>query len=193
MILTPRGLFAGGRRLPCTIGRTGASRTKREGDGATPAGQLSITGALYRADRMARPVRWARPIGPQDAWSDDPGDPSYNTRIRLPHAGASHERLRRSDRLYDLILLTDWNARVTPGRGSAIFVHRWRRRCAPTEGCIAMAPSDLAWLAQRLRRGDRILVRAGTCGRARPTAGHGDAAGRPVTRGAGPYRAAARP
>ena len=73
LVLTPLGLRFRGRRYPCTIGRGGLSGDKREGDGATPAGLLRITGCLYRPDRIPSPAPWARAIGPRDLWSDDPG------------------------------------------------------------------------------------------------------------------------
>ncbi|RVT82321.1 hypothetical protein DXV76_16685 [Rhodobacteraceae bacterium CCMM004] len=158
MRLTPAGLMAFGRRVPCAIGRGGIRADKREGDGATPAGLVHVVGTLYRPDRMARPAPWAVPIRPGDLWSDDPGRPDYNTAVRAPYGG-SHERLRRADPLYDLVLLTDWNwPDARPGRGSAIFLHRWRRRGHPTEGCIAMAPRDLRWLAARTPPGTPLLV-----------------------------------
>ncbi len=157
-VLTPRGLRVDGLTYPCTLGRGGVAGDKREGDGATPRGVHRITGLLYRADRIARPAPWARAIGPRDLWSDDPGDPDYNSLVRAPHA-FSHERLRRSDRLYDLVLTTDWNAAGEPGRGSAIFLHRWRRLGHPTAGCIALRPDHLARLARRLAPGKRLIVR----------------------------------
>ena len=158
LILTPTGLRFIGRRIPCTIGRGGMTAAKREGDGATPRGVHRITGVLYRPDRMAPPVPWATPIVPGDIWSDDPADPEYNHMTRAPSA-FSHERLRRADPLYDLVLLTDWNwPHAEPGRGSAIFLHRWRRPGYPTEGCVAMDPGDLAWVAARLQSGTRLIV-----------------------------------
>ncbi len=161
MVLTPTGLRFAGRRFACTIGRGGvvAANRKREGDGGTPAGIHRIVGMLYRPDRMARPADWALPIGPQDLWSDDVRDPDYNLMVRTPH-GFSHEHLRRADPQYDLVLITDWNWPYSvPGRGSAIFLHRWRRPCAPTAGCVAMAAQDLLWIAQRLRPQSRLIVR----------------------------------
>ncbi|UWQ22125.1 L,D-transpeptidase [Jannaschia sp. W003] len=157
MVLTPAGLRFQGRVLPCAIGRGGVVRVKREGDMGTPAGTLRVTGLLWRPDRMARPALWARPIGPRDLWCDDPAHPLYNRPARAPLA-ASAERLRRADPLYDLVLLTDWNADALPGRGSAIFLHRWRRPGHPTEGCIAFAPEDLRWLARHAPPGTPIVV-----------------------------------
>jgi L,D-peptidoglycan transpeptidase YkuD (ErfK/YbiS/YcfS/YnhG family) len=108
---------------------------------------------------MRRPVKKAMPIGPCDLWSDDPRDARYNSRVRAPHS-FSHERLRRADPLYNLVLVTDWNlSPAVPGRGSAIFVHRWRRRGAPTAGCIALRPGDLLWVARRLTPRSRLVVR----------------------------------
>ncbi len=161
MVLTPTGLRFKGRRFACTIGRGGvvAAEHKREGDGGTPTGTHRIVGMLYRPDRMARPTDWALPIGPSDLWSDDVRDPDYNLMVRAPH-GFSHEHLRRADPQYDLVLITDWNWPYSvPGRGSAIFIHRWRRPCAPTAGCVALAPQDLLWIAQRLRPQSRLIVR----------------------------------
>ena len=160
MVLTPTGLRFQGRRFACTIGRGGvvAAERKREGDGGTPTGTHRIVGMLYRPDRMARPTEWALPIGPSDLWSDDVRDPDYNLMVRAPH-GFSHEHLRRADPQYDLVLITDWNWPYSvPGRGSAIFIHRWRRPCAPTAGCVALAPQDLLWIAQRLRPQSRLIV-----------------------------------
>ncbi len=62
------------RRFPCAIGRGGITTRKREGDGATPAGEHHFVGLLYRPDRLsaAQLPDWALPIGPSDLWSDDP-------------------------------------------------------------------------------------------------------------------------
>jgi len=160
LVVTPMGLRFLGRRFPCTVGRGGivAADDKREGDGATPAGVHRLVGMLYRPDRMARPAVWAEPIGPADLWSDDPRDKSYNHMVRAPH-GFSHERLRRPDPMYDLILITGWNwPDAEPGRGSAIFLHQWRRPGAPTAGCVALSRRDLHWIAPRLSLRTRLVV-----------------------------------
>lgn len=166
--MTPRDLVIGrwgarfmGRRFACAIGRSGITRDKHEGDGATPAGVHGFIGLLYRPDRIARTALpdWALPIGPSDLWSDDPRDPEYNLMVRAPH-GFGHERLSRPDPIYDVILLTDWNwPRAIPGEGSAIFLHTWRKPRHPTAGCVAFARADLLWIARRLRHQSRLIVR----------------------------------
>lgn len=157
-MLTPRGLRFRRRVFPCTVGRGGVRADKREGDGATPAGRHRIVGMLYRPDRLAPPAPWARPIRTGDLWSDDLRDPAYNRLVRAPHA-FGHELLRRADPLYDLVLLTDWNwPDAVPGCGSAIFLHRWRRPGYPTEGCIALRPDHLRWIAARIAPGAGLIV-----------------------------------
>jgi len=158
LVLTPRGVRFLGRTLPCSIGKGGLTKHKREGDGATPVGTHRIAGMLYRPDRMARPTPWADTIGPGDLWSDDGSDSAYNSHVRAPYA-FSHEKLRRSDPLYDLVLVLDWNwPNAVPGRGSAIFIHQWRRPGFPTEGCLAFSRSDLHWLAARVQPGTHVVV-----------------------------------
>ena len=158
MVLTRQGLRFMGRMWPCTIGRGGVRADKREGDGGTPIGVHRIVGLLYRPDRMARPTDWAVPIHPGDLWSDDPGHEEYNLMVRAPYPH-SHERLRRGDPLYDLVLLTDWNwPRAEKGRGSAIFLHRWRRPGFPTEGCVAFRPDHLLRIAGLIRYDTRLIV-----------------------------------
>lgn len=165
LVLTPRGVRFAGRLWPCTIGRTGVTRRKREGDGATPVGTHSIVGLLYRPDRMAKPTDWAVPITPGDLWSDDPTDPDYNMMVRAPYA-PSHETLRRPDPLYDLVLITNWNwPYAVKGRGSAIFLHAWRRPGMPTAGCIAFRADHLRQMAQRVRYKTKLVVPEGLAAR----------------------------
>ena len=158
MIVSRRGLRFRGVDVPCSIGRGGVTVDKREGDGATPRGRLEIIGCLYRPDRTICPAPWAEPIRPGDLWSDDPEDESYNQLVRAPYA-YSHEHMRRADPLYDLVLLTDWNwPNAVPGKGSAIFMHRWRKPGHPTEGCIAVSVPALRWIARLASPGTTIQV-----------------------------------
>ena len=161
LVLMPGYVRFLNRRFPCSIGRGGLvdALDKREGDGATPRGAHRIVDMLYRPDRMAAPVRWARPIGPRDLWSDASGDPAYNQKVRAPY-GHSHEHLRRADPMYDLVLVTDWNyPDAQPGKGSAIFIHQWRRPGWPTAGCVAFSRGDLRFVAQNLRPDSLLIVR----------------------------------
>jgi len=158
LVLTPRGVRFQGQLYPCTIGKTGITHNKREGDKATPAGIHRIVGMLYRPDRIPAPVPWAMPIGPRDLWSDDGTQDDYNSLVQAPYPH-SHEVLRRADPLYDLVILTNWNwPDAVAGRGSAIFIHQQRRPGYPTEGCVAFSRAHLHDIAARLTRHSRLIV-----------------------------------
>ena len=160
VVSSPRGTRFMGRTFASSIGRSGMTVTKREGDGASPIGTHRLIGMLYRPDRIAASQlpNWALPIRLNDLWSDASNDPDYNPLVRAPYT-PSHEKLRRADPLYDLILITDWNwLEAQPGLGSAIFLHIWRSPRYPTAGCVAFARQDLIWIANRLTPQSRLIL-----------------------------------
>jgi len=152
----------GAFRLPCALGRGGRRARKREGDGATPVGVWPIREVLYRADRVMRPMTGlpVSPIRPDDGWCDDPRDRNYNRPVRLPYP-ARHETLRRSDHLYDLLVVLGYNdVPRSAGRGSAIFMHLATPHFTPTEGCIAFREADLRKLLAVAGPGAAVRVSA---------------------------------
>jgi L,D-peptidoglycan transpeptidase YkuD (ErfK/YbiS/YcfS/YnhG family) len=154
-------LRAGTWCLPVALGRGGIRANKREGDGGTPRGRFRPVRLWWRPDRLPRPLTRLprRPIGPDDAWCEDPGDRRYNHSFRRS-ANEPGDRLWRDDRLYDLIVEIDHNTRPRiAGRGSAVFVHVARPGLAPTAGCIALKPRDLRLLVSRLGPRTRIVIR----------------------------------
>jgi L,D-peptidoglycan transpeptidase YkuD (ErfK/YbiS/YcfS/YnhG family) len=133
---------------------------KREGDGATPVGCWPLRCVFYRPDRLACPsTRLATAALAENAgWCDDPADAAYNRPVTLPYRGR-HERLWREDDLYDVIVPLGYNdAPVSPGRGSAIFLHVAAAGFAPTEGCIALALPDLLAVLAHCQPGARLCV-----------------------------------
>ena len=146
--------------LPCALGRSGRTSRKREGDGGTPIARMTILGGAMRRDRWtvpAHPLR-LRAIRMDDGWCDAPGDPSYNRSVRMPHR-ASAEAMRREDRLYDAVIVLDWNVRPRARNlGSAIFLHVAKPGMPPTDGCIAVPPAAMRLLLPHLRRGGVVRV-----------------------------------
>lgn len=141
-----------GHDYPCALGRGGVRKDKREGDGATPAGDFRLRQAFYRADRLPAPASGLplRALARNDGWCDDPAHSDYNRLVRLPFA-ASHEALWRADGLYDIIVVIGHNDDPPrPGLGSAVFLHCATVDFAPTEGCLALARATLAGLLPRL-------------------------------------------
>jgi len=158
LTLTPLGLRVGDKLLPCVIGKNGISKLKREGDGKTPTGKHQIVGMLYRPDKISRPRKWALPIRPRDIWSDDVKDPNYNLMGKLPSL-FDHEQLFRCDNLYDLVIITNWNwPYAVKGRGSAIFIHSWKKSASHTEGCIALSKKNLFKVAKFIDFGSQLIV-----------------------------------
>ncbi|MGY2048057.1 L,D-transpeptidase family protein [Methylobacterium sp. JK268] len=155
-------LLAGPLQIPCALGKTGRTRDKREGDGASPRGSFRLRGGYFRADRLrGRPASGLplRPIRPGDGWCDDPRDRRYNRPIPLPAPGVSAERMWREDGLYDLVLDLDYNrGPIRRGRGSAIFLHCARPGFLPTEGCVALRRADLRRLLARLGPRTRLTI-----------------------------------
>ena len=153
-------LVAGPLALPVALGRGGIRANKREGDGGTPRGTFRLRRLWWRADRLPRPRTQlpVRPIRTDDGWCEDPHDRHYNQPVRLP-PDRPGDRLRRADRLYDLIIELDHNTRPRiAGRGSAVFVHVARPGFAPTAGCVALKPDALRRLLARIGPRTRIVV-----------------------------------
>ena len=154
-------LLAGGLFIPAALGRSGVSSGKREGDGATPIGRFAILGGYLRADRLSRVATQIgiRPMRPDDGWCDDPEGAAYNKPVPSSFRG-SLERMWRDDRIYDVVLVLDYNVRpVKKNRGSAIFFHLAREGYSATEGCVAISAADMRRLLPRLSRRAHLLVR----------------------------------
>ena len=67
-----------------------------------------------------------------DLWSDDPKDKNYNHKVYSNDYSFSHEKLRRSDNLYDAFGILDYNwPNAEPGKGSAIFIHAVAKAALP--------------------------------------------------------------
>jgi L,D-peptidoglycan transpeptidase YkuD (ErfK/YbiS/YcfS/YnhG family) len=152
-------LVAGSVSYPCVVGRSGIVVAKREGDGGTPRGRLALRCLIQRHDkgRRVQSLLPHRATRHEDAWCDDPADRRYNRLIRRP-AGCVEESLWRADGLYDLVVPLGWNDGPTVrGRGSAIFLHVWRGREAPTAGCVAVTPAVFRKVLPRLSR-EAVMV-----------------------------------
>ncbi len=134
--------------VPCALGRSGIVTDKREGDGGTPIGIFPLRELHYRADRLPPPVSPLETliIKASDGWCDAPDDENYNRLVMLPY-GPSHEKLMRTDGLYDIVIMLGYNdGPIAPGKGSAIFFHLAKETeniLQPTEGCVALRLADM--------------------------------------------------
>ncbi|MBI3547952.1 MAG: L,D-transpeptidase family protein [Elusimicrobia bacterium] len=148
--------------LRCAVGRSGVRADKREGDGATPAGEFSLRKVYYRPDRVAREdLATALPVEaimPDDGWCDDPAAPEYNRPVKLPFK-PSHEDLWLKSAVYDIVVVIGYNDEPPiPGKGSAIFLHVAHDDYRPTAGCVALSRRDLLQVLGRLRPGAKVRI-----------------------------------
>ena len=154
-----RELKIGDDAFPCTIGSSGFSHNKKEGDRATPVGRYHLRQVFYRADRIAMPISNLpiKVLDKLDGWCDDPNSHLYNRHVRLPFS-ASHEELWREDHLYDLIVVIGYNDDpVVKGVGSAIFMHVAAPQLTPTHGCVGLELPALQAVVERLAP-DTVMV-----------------------------------
>jgi L,D-peptidoglycan transpeptidase YkuD (ErfK/YbiS/YcfS/YnhG family) len=146
----------------CTLGRSGVvpAASKREDDGASPAGVWLMRRLFWRPDRLDRPVCAlpGRALRPDDGWCDDAGHRAYNTHITHPFDGRA-ETMWREDSLYDIVVVLGHNdAPVLAGQGSAIFLHLARPDWGPTAGCVGLELPALLTLLARAQPGDAVAI-----------------------------------
>ncbi|MBB3946426.1 L,D-peptidoglycan transpeptidase YkuD (ErfK/YbiS/YcfS/YnhG family) [Rhizobium skierniewicense] len=146
--------------FPAAIGRNGRTIRKREGDGKTPIATMAFLYGFHRGNStptFSTSLKMHR-IQSTMLWCDAPDHPNYNRLVKAPFKN-SHEEMYRSDSLYDVCLVLDWN--VTSRRrnlGSAIFMHMIRPGYEPTAGCIAFHPRDMQRILPFLHKGRKIMV-----------------------------------
>lgn len=152
----------GNKVFPCSIGKNGFNRDKKEGDDTTPIGEFLFREVFYRADRITlgqlKPGLPCRALQQNDGWCDDINSDDYNKYITLPYAH-NHENLWREDNIYDIIIVIGYNDNpILKGKGSAIFLHIARENYEPTAGCIALAKEDLLTIVPQLGAETKIKI-----------------------------------
>ena len=77
-----------------------------------------------------------------------------------PNFYYSHEKLFRSDDVYDIILELNYNQNPTiRNKGSAIFVHCSFNDFRSTNGCIAIKKNNLKFIINNLQNINYIYIR----------------------------------
>ncbi|MFU2327626.1 L,D-transpeptidase family protein [Pseudomonas sp. NFX98] len=128
---------------------------KQEGDGKAPAGMFKL-GTAFGYDASASTRLTYLALTPTIECVYDSQSARYNQLVDgaiVAKDWNSAERMRRKDDLYRHGIFIQHNTPASPGAGSCIFFHIWRGPIAPTRGCTAMAPEDIArlfnWLDPR--------------------------------------------
>ena len=146
-------------KVKCSVGKRGIGIKKREGDQITPKGKFKIKYILYRKDRVPNLKTKLKKmvINKNMGWCDDPKSEFYNKLIKLPFK-YNFERLYRSDNIYDIILVLNFNLNpVQKNKGSAIFIHIAKRNYKSTAGCIAINKKNLKKIVKKINK--RTLIK----------------------------------
>jgi L,D-peptidoglycan transpeptidase YkuD (ErfK/YbiS/YcfS/YnhG family) len=147
-------------KFRCTLGKAGIGKKIREGDSITPRGIFKLVKVFYRADKIKnlqtslKKIRIKKNMG----WCDDSKSKFYNKLIRLP-SNFGCEKLYRSDRLYDLVVVLNYNLNpIIKNKGSAIFIHIAKKSFKKTQGCIALNKENLINLLSVIRKNTKIKI-----------------------------------
>ena len=147
-------------KFKCALGKAGIGSKISEGDNITPKGDYRIVKIYYRKDRLKKlPSKFTLiEIKKNMGWCDDPKSKKYNQPIKLP-TKYSHEILYRKDKIYDLILVLNYNMKPTiKDKGSAIFIHVAKKNYKKTKGCIAIKKDDLILLTKIISKSTKVQI-----------------------------------
>jgi len=149
-----------GYRLKCSVGKSGITRSKREGDLATPKGTYKLGLLYYRKDRVNPPKCKLRKkiIKKNTGWCDDVRSKKYNKEIKFPF-NYNAEKLYKKNCSYDLLINIKYNQNpVIKKRGSAIFLHLINKKYKATKGCVAVKKKDFLKILPLIEKKTKITI-----------------------------------
>ena len=147
-------------KFNCCIGKKGSTSNKKEGDKKTPKGTFKIENLYFREDRIKKPLTLLKciKIKKNMGWCDDISFPKkYNKLIKIEKK-IRHEKLKRKDNKYDLLIPIKYNFNKTiTGMGSCIFIHL-TKDYKPTAGCIALKEKDFLIMLKLIKKNTKIKI-----------------------------------
>ena len=149
-----------GYKLKCSIGKSGITNLKKEGDLATPRGVFKLGFLYYRKDRNKSFVSKIkkRIIKKNMGWCNDSRSKKYNQEIHFPSKYGA-EKLYRKDKIYDILINIKYNhSPIIKGKGSAIFLHLTNNKYKPTKGCVAIQKKDFLKILPFINRNTKISI-----------------------------------
>ena len=161
IIIKKHFLLYKGYKLKCSIGKSGLTNFKKEGDLATPKGLFKLGLLYYRKDRtkLLKCKIKKRVIKKSMGWCNDSRSKKYNREIYFPFK-YSAEKLFRRDRIYDIFINIKYNhSPIIKEKGSAIFLHLSDKKYKPTSGCVAILKKDFLKILPLINYSTKILIR----------------------------------
>jgi len=147
-------------RFKCCIGKGGTTKNKKEGDKKTPKGIFEIENLYFRKDRIKKPKTLLKciEIKKEMGWCDDIRFPAKYNKLLKIKKNTKHEKLKRNDHKYDLIVPIKYNfKKPVIGLGSCIFMHL-TENYNPTAGCIALKKKDFLIMLKLIKKKTKIKI-----------------------------------
>ena len=147
-------------RFKCCIGKGGTTKNKKEGDKKTPKGIFEIENLYFRKDRIKKPKTLIKciEIKKEMGWCDDIRFPEKYNKLLKIKKNTKHEKLKRNDHKYDLIVPIKYNfKKPVIGLGSCIFMHL-TENYNPTAGCIALKKKDFLIMLKLIKKKTKIKI-----------------------------------
>ena len=147
-------------KFRCALGKNGIGKKIKEGDNITPMGTFKITKIYYRPDKIKKLITFFKKIKIKRnmGWCDDPRSKFYNRQMKIP-TKFSHERLYRTDNIYDIIAVLNYNINPTiKNKGSAIFIHIAKNNYKLTAGCVAIKKNNLIKLLKIIKKNTKVKI-----------------------------------
>ena len=143
---------------PATIGENGLGKRK-EGDHKTPVGNYRFTKALGIKKNPGTVLPYTK-VDKTHYWVDDSGSRKYNLLVSTRNFTdfSSGEHIIEYKKVYNYILAISWNEKRIPRKGSAIFLHCWRRKNSSTWGCVGVPQKQMIKIMRKVRPGCRIII-----------------------------------
>jgi len=147
-------------KFKCSIGKKGLTFNKKEGDKKTPKGLFEIEHLYFRKDRIKKPLTLIKCVEIKKGmgWCDDVRFPKKYNKLFKINKKIRHEKLKRKDCKYDLLIPIKYNFKKTiVGLGSCIFIHL-TKDYKPTAGCIALQKKDFLIMLKLIKKNSKIKI-----------------------------------
>ena len=161
IIIKNHFLLYKGYKLKCSIGKSGITHSKKEGDLTTPKGLFGLGLLYYRKDKikLLKCKIKKRAIKKGMGWCNDSKSKKYNQEISFPFKYGA-EKLYRKDKIYDIFINIKYNQfQIVKGKGSAIFLHLSNKKFKPTSGCVAVQKKDLLKILPLINNKTKISIK----------------------------------
>ena len=161
IIIKKHFLLYKGYKLKCSIGKSGVTQSKKEGDLTTPKGLFELGLLYYRKDKikLLKCKIKKRVIKKSMGWCNDSKSKKYNQEISFPFKYEA-EKLYREDKIYDIFINIKYNQfPIVKGKGSAIFLHLCSKKYKPTSGCVAIQKKDFLKILPLMNNKTKISIK----------------------------------